>query len=189
MIDNKISFIPKKDISTKKDSKGSISIFLFVASVCFVVAVVFSFGVFLYKSFLERSIESSIIMLEKERENFDVNSIQKLTVLDKRLTVAEELLNKHIDLTRLFDALGKDTLKNIRFKNFSFSLTEEGADISMDGVAKSYSSVALQSDRFSENPSIINPIFSDLDVDAVGDIIFKFSASVDKGILSYANNF
>ncbi len=190
MIDkDKVSFIPKKSISTKTSRKGTVNIFLFIASVFFVLAIVSSLGVLLRESFLKGSIEQSSTMLEREREKFDIISIRKLTVLDKRLKVSKELLDNHIDLTKLFDILEENTLKNVSFKNFNFLLTDEGADINMDGVARSYSSVALQSDTFGENPFIINSIFSNLDVNNDGDITFSFSASVDKDIVSYRDNF
>jgi hypothetical protein len=58
----------------------------------------------------------------------------------------------------------------------------------MGGIASSFSSVALQSDIFGENKFIQEPIFSNLNLDSKGDVIFDFSAFVDPRLLSYSDS-
>jgi len=181
------SFIPKKITPLKKnEGEESISLISFISIIIFVIIVISSAGVFLYKSILENEIEDSAIMLEKEKDNFDIVSIRKLSRLDKRIISAEELLNNHIDLTGFFETLEGITLKNVQFKSLNITVNNKGgADIIMEGVAKDYSTVALQSDAFGEHPFIKNPMFSDLDVDKEGNVVFNFSAFIEKDLISY----
>lgn len=183
------SFIPKKTVSSnKKGEAKSVDLILLLSVLVFAVAIVASVGVFIYKNYLDNKIGESKIMLEREKNNFDITSIEKLSRLDQRLMVAEELLNNHVDLIPFFQLLQENTLKNVQFETFNFSANGEGVEVLMKGVARSYSTVALQSDVFGEIPHIHNPIFSDLDVNNKGDITFNFSASIDGNFLLYKNN-
>ena len=142
-------------------------------------------GVFLYENYLTGSIEESKIMLEKEKENFDMETIRQLIKLDNRLRVAEMLLGGHIDMTGLFDAIEESTLQAVQFVDFEFKITNEGIELAMDGITRDYSTVALQADKIGKNPFIKNIIFSDLDVNNEGKVIFSLTANVDPDLISF----
>lgn len=179
------SFIPKKnDIVDKKTAKPVDFTFV-IALLIFIIAIIFSLSEVLYKKYLEKNINNSSIILERERSNFDSGSVNVFSRLSKRLSSSEELLENHIDLLGLFEELQKNTLVNIRFESLEIKLTDKGADIFMEGLARNYAAIVLQSDRFGENPFIINPIFSNLDVNDIGDVTFSFEASLDKDLISY----
>ena len=182
------SFIPKKTSTDKVVKlKRNIDLVLLITIVIFLISTIFSLGLFLYKNFLESNIEESAIMLEKEKGAFDVDSIKVLSRLDKRIMSAEELLDKHIDPVGFFEFLEENTLKSIQFDGLNFSVSEEGVEVIMSGIARNYASVALQSDVFGSSVFIKNPIFSNLDVNKVGDVIFDFSALVDNDLVLYKN--
>jgi len=186
---NNQSFIPKKVSDDKKISiHRPTNLFFLITLIIFLMTVLASVGVFFYKSYLKNRIEEDSIMLEREKGNFDVASIEVLSDLDKRLKSGRELLDKHLDLTGLFDFLEKNTLNNVRFKSFDFVFGNDGLVLTMDGVAKNYSAIVLQSDVFGDSGLIENPIFSDLDVDKDGNVIFNFTSTVDKSLVSYKNN-
>ncbi|MBU1557653.1 hypothetical protein KKC45_01715 [Patescibacteria group bacterium] len=180
-----ISFIPKKNTSLEVKKTGSVNFAFLVAMVIFLATIVSSLGVFLYKNFLKNKIEESSIMLEREKENFDTNSINQFSRLGERIKISEELLNNHIDLTGLFEVLEINTLKTVQFKSFDFSLKEDGLHLSMKGIARDYSTVALQSDILGDHPLIKDIVFSNLDVNDEGQVVFDFSATVDKDLVSY----
>lgn len=180
------SFIPKKDLpSDKLKKRKSIDLFFFISIVIFLLSIASALGVFLFEIYLEKKIEENSIILERERGNFDVNSIKQLSRLGERIKSSEELLNKHVDLSRFFEFLGKNTLQNIQFKKFEFSLNEDNPTIFMEGVARNYSAIVLQSDIFAEDSFVRNPIFSNLDVNDQGDVTFDFSASIDRDLISF----
>ena len=57
--------------------------------------------------------------------------------------------------------------------------------IDMKGTAKSYATVAAQAKVFGDNAMVIDPQFSDLDLNKEGDVVFAFQAKIDKKVLSY----
>ncbi|OGD68243.1 hypothetical protein A2996_02910 [Candidatus Campbellbacteria bacterium RIFCSPLOWO2_01_FULL_34_15] len=181
------SFIPKKTplVEERVQKRKSIDLFFLISMVIFLITLTFAVGAFLYKNFLEGSIEESKIMLEKEKENFDIETIKQLIRLDNRLMVAEMLLGGHSDLTGLFDALEESTLQAVQFVDFEFKITNEGVEIKMDGITKDYATVALQAEKFGGNPFIKNTIFSDLDVNNDGKVVFSFTANVDPELISF----
>lgn len=188
MADN-TSFIPKKDISLGNKNKigRTIDIYLLISFIIFLVALISSLGVFLYKGYLNSQIEDSIIILERERRSLDIDSIKVLSKLDKRLKVSEKLLDDHVDLVGFFEILENSTLESIQFKSLDLSLEDDMLDVIMSGVADSYSSIVLQSDAFNETPNFHNPMFFDLIIMRTGDIQFSFSAQLDKSSVLYKN--
>ena len=187
MVEN-TSFIPKKSEIPDVNKKESLDLLLLIAMVIFLISLFSAVGVFLYKNFLTNTIEQNSINLEREKVNFDIASIEEFVRLDKRLNLSEDLLYNHVDLIALFDLLESNTLKNIQFQDFDFDSSKDSLDMTVKGVARSYSTVALQSDIFGENQYIHNPIFSDLNVNEEGNIIFKLTASIDKDLVSYRRN-
>ena len=189
MVDN-ISFIPKKDTSVVEDKKKfgkTIDIYLLISSVIFFATIISAIGVFLYKSYLNSQIEDSIIILEREKGSLDTESIKILSTLDKRIKVSEKLLDEHVDMVGFFEILENSTLESIQFTSLDLILEDNIVDVSMNGIADSYASIALQSDAFSENPAFSNPIFSDLIITRTGDIEFSFSTQLDKSFVLYKN--
>jgi hypothetical protein len=180
------SFIPKKNIaSDQKEGGKSLSLILLFTIVIFAITVISAGGVFSYGRYLSGKIENSKNSLALEKENFEFTTIENFTRLDKRIKASKELLDKHIDLTGLFETLESETLKNIQFESMDFSIKKDTIKIFMKGVARSYSSVALQSDIFGDNPMIKNPIFSNLDINNLGDVVFDFTANIDKELILY----
>ena len=180
-----ISFIPKKTTSPEVRKAGGVDLVFLGAMVVFLITLFSSLGVFLYQNFLKNSIEEGSIMLEREKDNFDVNSINQFSRLSERIRISEILLGNHLDLTGLFEVLQINTLKTVQFKSFDFSLTEDGMAIVMEGTARDYSTVALQSDIFGDHPLIKDTVFSNLDVNNEGRVVFNFSAIIDKDLVSY----
>ncbi len=56
----------------------------------------------------------------------------------------------------------------------------------MNGTARSFNAVALQSDAFGKSSIFKDPIFSNLNLDQEGDVVFDFSAVIDPVRVSYA---
>ncbi len=181
-----ISFIPKKNSTSNRPVKKSLNLVFLATLIVFLLMLFSATGVFLYKGFLKGKIEDSKIMLEREKDNFDIGSIKQLIRLDDRLLVSETLLKKHIDLTGLFQTLQENTLKTVQFKNFKFKVGDDGGmDVLMDGITNDYETVALQADIFGADPFFKNTIFSNLDVNKDGKVVFSFSAVINKDLVSY----
>ena len=183
------SFIPKKPIMQTPETEVSrgtnllllISIFLFVGS------IVLALGVYLYKGALVRDIANKKVSLARARDAFEPASIVKLQRLSRRLDLSRTVLANHLAPSQLFDSLESSTLQNVRFSSMDLAINQAKNTglLTMKGQARSYGAVARQSDVFAKVASIKNPVFSELNLDQKGNVVFTFTASVDPNALRY----
>ena len=133
--------------------------------------------------------------LVADQNRFEKSKIVELQTLDKRLQASSEILSKHITVSPIFQALQMLTLKTIRYTNFSYSISNDKTakiDIKMSGVALGYSSIALQSDLFTNKEigkNLIDPVFSNLTLDDKGNVVFDLEFSVDPSFVNYKQVF
>lgn len=188
------SFIPKKSLSavsqeqTGRKSHSNIGIVFLLTLIIFVGAVAIAIGVFLYQQFLIQSIERKSASLERARAEFEPALIEEMGRLDVRILSAKNILSNHKAVSSFFNLLEDNTIVNIQFENLDYKTDETGrTSISMKGTALNFSSVALQADIFGENKFIQEPIFSNLNLNNRGSVIFDFSAFIDPRLVSYEN--
>ncbi len=181
------SFVPKKPItSQKKTKKTSGGLFLGISLIVFILLSGSTASVYFYKIYLEKKVENQRVSLERAKEAFEPSLIIELKKLDARIKSVENILNSHVAFSELFGLLEVETLKTIRFNNFNYSIENNNEiEIHLSGEAKSYSSVALQSDIFGESKFIKNPVFSGLSLNDEGSIFFNISARVDPQLVLY----
>jgi len=186
------SFIPKKTTQnpTYSTSGSRVNAFLLIAGIIFVITLLSAGGVFLYERYLLSNIEDQKQSLERAREAFQPELIETLAKLDLRLDVAKQLLSEHTTVSPFLELLSKLTLKTVRFEDFEFIRSTEGmVQINMKGVAKSYRSIALQSEEFGESGYIHNPVFSDFKLDEKSNVTFRVALNVSNEFLKYENSF
>ncbi len=158
-----------------------------VAGALLILAIVASGGVFLFKTYTQQSIASKQDSLEKQRAAFEPATIEELARLDRRIGASSQLLKTHIALSLLFQDIEGRTDINVRFKNFKYEPAGSGRmSVSMSGTAKSFNAVALQSDIFGKSTILKDPIFSNLNLDQAGNVVFDFTAVIDPARVSYA---
>ncbi|MAF59273.1 MAG: hypothetical protein QF858_01980 [Candidatus Pacebacteria bacterium] len=187
----KTSFIPKNPISAtpKKKKGGGFGIITIVVIILALGVIAFGVGVFLYEQLLTASIERKSNTLERARAAFEPTLIRELVRVDERLKASEEILDDHIALSSFFELLERLTLKSVRFETFEYVLVgDDRINITMSGKASNFSGVALQADIFGRDRTIKDPIFSGLNLDQEGNVVFDFAATVDKGLISFVNN-
>lgn len=186
------SFIPKKSLSiasqkqSGRKSRSNVGIVFLLTLIIFVGAIATSVGVFLYQQFLLQSIEKKKASLELARAEFEPALIEEMGRLDTRILSAKDILSEHKAASSFFNLLEDNTLVSIQFENLDYKTDETGrVKISMKGMASNFSSVALQSDIFGGNKFIKEPIFSNLNLDNKGSVVFDFSAFIDPRLISY----
>lgn len=191
------SFIPKKSLATASQSqrteiagaKSSIGIVFLITLIIFIGVLALAIGVFLYQQFLLQNIEKKSASLDRARAAFEPALIEEIGRLDIRMNSAQEILDNHKALSVFFDLLETSTLVSLQFQDLVYKVDELGkVNVSMSGSASSFSSVALQSDIFGENKFIQEPIFSNLNLDNKGNVVFDFSAFIDPRLLSYSDS-
>jgi len=180
------SFIPKKpQAPILRRRESSVSIFFLAGLLIFLGALLLTVGLYFYRGLTRQAIADKGQQLDEARAAFDEPLIRELMRLDARIESAEIILDKHSALTSFFDLLEATTLQSVQFTHFSFSASEGSFSVRMQGVARSFSSVAFQSDVFGRNEFIKGPIFSNLDLDDDGNATFDFNATLDPTLLSY----
>lgn len=182
------SFIPKKPLTADGRPRGGGGGLLFILALLIFVVSLLAGGVsFLYEQYLKNSINAKSESLKRAEAAYDPGVIQDLIRLDGRISESRSLMERHIAPTALFTFLSGATLENVQFTSFDFSLQTDGsANITLDGVAGSFSSVALQSDNFGASRVLRNVVFSDIAVGEEGDVSFTVTATVDPALLLYS---
>lgn len=183
------SFIPKKPmIEQRVVVSQPISLFLIIAIFIFFAMVISTGGLYFYNGILAKNIIKMENDLNLAKNRFEPSKIIQLQVLDKRLNASTEILSKHIAISPIFQALQDITMKTVSYTKFSYSLDDtKNAKImiKMSGVAVGYKSVALQSDLFTKNKYLIDPVFSNLLLDDKGNVLFDLEFSVDSNFVDY----
>lgn len=183
------SFIPKKTFDVgpvPKAAASSVSgVISFIAVILLVLSVVSAAGVFLYERFLLTSIKNKEETLERAKSAFEPELIRELSRIDAKFTIGEQLLDSHVAPSGLLDLLEDVTLETVRFTGFSYLSDSEGLRMTLQGEARSFASVALQSDELGRNRSLRETAFTDLTLDERGNVQFTVSAIIDPALVSY----
>lgn len=175
------------DQETKRSPVNFLSLIIFTI---FLTTLAATAGVYVYKYYLERQIGILKQDFEAAKKDFNQTFVDEASRLSQRLSASKDILKNHVSASAIFDLLQRNTLQTVAFNNFGYSKDDLGnVKITTSGVAKNYSSIALQSDAFVEQISCIkNPVFSGLSLDSSGNVVFKFDAVLDLGVVNYSKN-
>jgi len=185
----KTSFIPKQSLkverteSVRKTTFGVVNV---LASVILIAAIIAAVAMFGFESYVRSSITSKRASLDRARAAFQPETIKELARLDTRLSVGMTLLSSHVAPSTLFSYIEDETLSSVRFKDFAYSEVGPGRTmLTMSGEARSFNAVALQSDAFGRGGMFSEVIFSNLNIDSNGNVVFGFSGIVNTEKLLY----
>ncbi len=189
------SFIPKSPVISAAGPKvsamrGGTNIFSVIATIFFIVTLVVSGGLFIYKRMLQSQIAAADTSLTAAREAFQPEKIQELIDANSRITAARGLLNKHIAVSGLLTLLQSLTVKNLRFDNLVYmNAAGKGPTLSMDAEAQNYNALAEQENIFAGNEFLRNEAFSNFTLSDNGTVKAQFFANLDPGLVSYKKLF
>ena len=186
------SFIPKKPITLSTPYMPGASytpnIFFVISIVILVLALLLYGGVFLYEKYLNSKIEGLKTILADAGTSFDKSQIKKFEEVDKKIRSAETLLARHVAPSLFFKILQSITLESVRFKDLSFSSAPPNqVTISLNGEARSYAALAVESQVILKNAYIKNAVFSDLKLGQSGTVLFRLGATVKPEAILYEN--
>lgn len=182
------SFIPKQALAEEKARAGGIGIFMLLALIIFVLSIVAAGGAAAYGYKLNGDLASDKASLATEEGAFDPATIKDLQRMDSRLTQARTLLGNHVAPSGILDFLSQNTLQNVQFTSFQYTLEDDGTvHVQLDGVTDSFATMALQSDALGKSASLRDVIFSNITVEQSGGVAFMVQAVVDPSLISYAS--
>ena len=187
------SFIPKKpSVEPVVTEKFSLGIFGFIGILIFVISSALAVGVYFYDANLSKQLADKQTQLNNAKNTLESPLIGEAKILGRRITDANQILSNHIITTPIFEALQLNTLKSVQFNSFTYATPENPGDpikVEMSGVARDYTSIALESDQLATNKDIQNPIFSGLALDPVtGNVSFTFNFSVDPELVNFSSH-
>lgn len=153
--------------------------------VLFIASAVLAVGVFLYVQYLDTSAASKLDQLNRAKAAFEPALIAELTRLDDRMRAADEVLSVHIAPSTLFSVLQQLTLQTVAFSSLDFS-AQNSSDmtLTMQGIAQSVNSIALEADLLSKSGIITSPIFSNMNRTQEG-VRFDFTSGINAEGLRY----
>lgn len=148
------SFIPKRStgkVSPVRSGKR-IYVFSYVTYVLFFGTLLSVAGIFFLNQQAERQLAAHISMLEEERASFDGTRISEIKALDRQLSLAEDLLNRHAAPSIIFDELEDIVLKTVQFTSFSYNREPgKGARLALTGKTASFDVLIFQREVINES--------------------------------------
>ncbi len=182
------SFIPKKPVVSGADNKitkvYSTNIFSVIATVFFLVTIITSGGLYFYKMVLNNQISQAQSEVNAASQALQVDKIQSLINANSKIKTSQNLLEKHIIVSKLLALLQTLTIKNVHFAKLIY--TNNGTpSISMPGEAGSYNALIQQQSIISGNEFMKNPTFTGFTLGPNGKISFNFSAELSPDLVSY----
>ncbi len=190
------SFIPKRPVASEnvisqapRRAVGLLSILATVA----VLATIASFvGVYLFESQLagqKTKLQSSIT---SAKDGLGTDFVSDMKRLNNRIEGVKSLIKSHVVVSPIFEALQSTTLQSVQYSDFSYDYIidatnkVEVVEVKLSGNAKSYATIALQSDAYTKSSLIRNPVFSNLTInDETGRIGFNLTFNVNPTDLGY----
>lgn len=184
------SFIPKKALNEERPVRTRpVSLFLFLATILFVASIASAGFVYFTEAGLKRGVAGMRSDLDAAAAAFESDFIADLQELDRRIASSKKILENHISISPIFESLQTLTLKSVQFTKFEYKITGSGAsasiDVKMSGKTDEYESLALQSDSLTKNKYFKDPIFSNLNIDEKGNVLFELTFKVDPNLVLY----
>ncbi len=183
------SFIPKRPIVMTGISVSTprpFNIITFLGGLIFLLTLAIFAGVIGFKMYVSNSIEITKTELAQTKASLQLSLIKDLVTLDARLAISKGILSNHIAPSRFFSFLAATSLKDVRFTDLKYSTDGGDIKVELNGEAKSYTTVASQSDAFNKaGDSISSAVFSNLELTEKGNVKFSVKANVVPTAISY----
>lgn len=182
------SFIPKTSIDTTATAlpRRHMGFFTFISLIIFFLSALSAGGMYMWHKYLIGSEQSLKESLDRNIKSFESQTIEEYVRLNNRIDAAKYLLSHHVAISYIFDFLSEKTIKSVRFLDLKYDVGVDGvATLTMNGEAKSYNAVAYQSEVFGKEKSLKSPLFSNLDLDTVGNVVFNFTTKIDPSFIFY----
>ncbi|MCD8494586.1 MAG: hypothetical protein LRY41_02535 [Candidatus Pacebacteria bacterium] len=186
------TFIPKQPLTPPPTSsfatnKGvePIGIFSLIAGILFVAGLAMTGGAFAYEYTLKNRIATMEESLARTEKAFEPSLIVELQRLDRRLSVANDLLRGHIAVSPVFRVIEESTLRQVKYDTFNFVFENSQASVTMSGIAQDYRTIAEQSLIFGSNRFINNHLFSKFALNTRGQVTFDVALNLSSDLVLF----
>jgi hypothetical protein len=123
-------------------------------------------GTFLYKSSITASLAFEQSALASERSRFSTSDFESVQELAQQIDFAKDLMNKHVSVVSIFDALEKSAVQTLRFKEFSYKREQDGGtpSVRLAGESLVINDILFQRDVLASNPVLAAAVFKEVGI-------------------------
>ena len=181
------SFVPKQPVTAAPRHRVSGSNpFLALAYIITGITILGCFAVFGYEYYLQGVAKTKANEVVAAQNQIDQATVTDFVRLRDRFTQAKGLLNSHITFSQFLDVLEARTLVGVRFTALKATVTDDRtARIEMNGVARSFNTLAAQSASFATEKRIKRAIFSGITLNGKDNsVVFSLSADLDPSLVT-----
>ena len=187
------SFIPKQapGLAPRRERR-TFNVLSFLAMVVFLASLVLAVFVFFYGKYVDEQLYARKTELAEVKQSFSESDIASVRALERKLNAAQRLLDGHIALSSVFDALEAQTQSSAQLSSFDYALLSSGnAEVKLQGKAPTFNTVALQEQRFADERAFEqgSVIFSDLNIEntetGASTVTFGVSARLNHDAVAY----
>ena len=124
---NSSSFIPKRTTGTKIRQKRTRNFFLLsiVSYACLIAAPTASAAVYVYQMYTERQFDKIVTQLDEAIGVFSEAEMARVLEFDRRLKMAEHLVDTHVSIVKALTSLEQTTVRNAGFRSLTIKRLDE----------------------------------------------------------------
>lgn len=178
-----LSFIPQKE-PQKTFYKPASVIGLFPVSIFLLAVSLIAWGgTYFYNKTLNKQLDELSQSVQRAELGVSADVMEELKSMVDKIETGKKLLAEHRTILPVFSLIGEATLQSIRYYSFNYEFSDGGPVILMGGVAKSYSSLALQAKSFDEVAGIDGYEISNINLTSDGDVTFTVSLRLNPSLV------
>lgn len=185
-MDEKLSFIPKRSLSSQPVSRGGGGGFALFSFLIFVLSAALWGGLYMYKNYLNNNIAQLGKSIANQKASFEIPTVNEVAGFSEKISVAKKLLAGHKAFSNVLDFLQDFTMKDVRFNDLDYSSADsEGPMLVLSGTTKSYASLTAQIQALEKYNQVKQVSVSGLSSDAMGMVKFNLKIILDPAITAY----
>ena len=172
MPDQSTSFIPKSGARAVTRTRVTHRIYLlsYISYIVFFGTLFAVAGIYLYASNIQRSLESLKSQLMTERSRFSTEQIEGIKALDRRLTMANQMLNDSSAPSKIFSDIELIVASNIRFSGMKYAyLGGNQYELEITGQAEEFNEVVWQRELLRNSSILQTATVSEYDYGVAGE--------------------
>ena len=185
-MDEKISFIPKRSLSSQPVLRGGGGGFALLSFLIFVISAALWGGLRMYKNYLNNNIVQLGNSIANQKASFEIPTVNEVTGFSEKISVAKKLLAEHKAFSNVLDFLQDFTMKDVRFNDLNYSSADSGEpSLVLSGTTKSYAGLTAQIQALEKYNQVKQISVSGLSSDTRGLVKFNLKIILNPAIMAY----
>lgn len=185
-MDEKLSFMPKRKLSSQAISRRGWGGFVLLSFFIFVISMALWGGLYMYKNYLNDNITQLGKVIENQKASFEIPTVNEIIDFSEKISVARNLLAGHKDFSGVLDFLQDFTMKDVRFNGLDYSYADSGEpSLILSGTTRSYAGLTAQIKTLGKYNQVKRISLSGLSLDTTGAVNFNLGIILNPAIAAY----